>query len=311
MDQKKSINVLSLDGGGTLGVYTIGVLKALKDDLDQELHSVFSLIYGTSTGSIIGSMISLEITIDDIFNEYMDLAPKIMSPILSRNKSQKLKERAEYIFQDKRFENFGDKYVGIVTVDQELNRQRIFKSYPSQDFGTENRKFHPGFGAKIADAVVGSCAAYPVFEKHVANIEGGACTLLDGGYVANDPSLFALTDAVHALKYSIEDITMLSVGVGSYAPSIFSKVKRLADPFGLMDIVFETNRNGYTESLIPHLFQKVLRFRIDHNYTAHKTLRASFVESNKKTLNLIYELGKESYNQYSKKEQLKQKLMDS
>ena len=51
--------ILSLDGGGSLGVYTLGVLSEVERMLGRPLHEVFHLAYGVSTGSIIASMVAL------------------------------------------------------------------------------------------------------------------------------------------------------------------------------------------------------------------------------------------------------------
>ena len=44
--------ILTLDGGGSKGFYTLGVLHELEAMLGSRLHERFDLIYGTSTGSI-------------------------------------------------------------------------------------------------------------------------------------------------------------------------------------------------------------------------------------------------------------------
>jgi patatin-like phospholipase/acyl hydrolase len=51
--------VLSLDGGGSKGVYTLGVLKEVEALAGKPLCEVFDLIFGTSTGSIIAALIAL------------------------------------------------------------------------------------------------------------------------------------------------------------------------------------------------------------------------------------------------------------
>ena len=56
---EKHLNILVLDGGGSKGVYTIGVLKELELKLSKPLCESFDLIYGTSTGSIIAALIGL------------------------------------------------------------------------------------------------------------------------------------------------------------------------------------------------------------------------------------------------------------
>jgi predicted acylesterase/phospholipase RssA len=48
--------ILSLDGGGAKGFYTLGVLKEIEGMLGCPLYKRFDLIFGTSTGSIIGAL---------------------------------------------------------------------------------------------------------------------------------------------------------------------------------------------------------------------------------------------------------------
>ena len=43
--------ILSLDGGGAKGFYTLGVLREIEGMVKAPLHEKFDLIFGTSTGS--------------------------------------------------------------------------------------------------------------------------------------------------------------------------------------------------------------------------------------------------------------------
>ena len=47
--------VLSLDGGGAKGFYTLGALKEIEALVGCHLCKKFDLIYGTSTGAIIAA----------------------------------------------------------------------------------------------------------------------------------------------------------------------------------------------------------------------------------------------------------------
>ena len=58
LELRKPFRVLSLDGGGSLGVYSLGVLVEIERMLGKRIHEAIDLVYGTSTGSIIGSMIA-------------------------------------------------------------------------------------------------------------------------------------------------------------------------------------------------------------------------------------------------------------
>jgi uncharacterized protein len=62
--------ILSLDGGGAKGFYTLGVLKELEGMLGCPLYKRFDLIFGTSIGSIIGALLALGCEVDQIHELY-------------------------------------------------------------------------------------------------------------------------------------------------------------------------------------------------------------------------------------------------
>ena len=63
--------ILALDGGGVKGVLTLGMLKALEDELRRRAHGAadfrlsdyYDLIGGTSTGAIIATALSLALKV--------------------------------------------------------------------------------------------------------------------------------------------------------------------------------------------------------------------------------------------------------
>src|SRR3546814_8028264 len=62
-----------------------------------------------------------------------------------------------------------------------------------------------------------SCSAYPFFErKFVVTSAGDQIELIDGGYCANNPTLYAIADAVLALRAAHSDLRVVSIGVGVY-----------------------------------------------------------------------------------------------
>jgi hypothetical protein len=96
------------------------------------------------------------------------------------------------------------------------DRPIIFKTNSGQAF-TGERTFEPGFGCTIADAVVGSCSAYPFFkQKFVTTGRGDKIEVRDGGFVANNPTLYAIADAIGSLGHASENVCVVSVGVGEY-----------------------------------------------------------------------------------------------
>ena len=70
--------VLSLDGGGAKGFYTLGVLKEMEALLGRPLYQCFDLIFGTSTGGIIAALLALGYQVDDIHGLYKEQVPAVM-----------------------------------------------------------------------------------------------------------------------------------------------------------------------------------------------------------------------------------------
>jgi|SRR5882724_122229 len=95
-------------------------------------------------------------------------------------------------------------------------RPIIFKTNRRQAFSGK-ASFEAGFGCTIADAVIGSCSAYPFFEKKfVLTGHGERIEVRDGGFVANNPALFAIVDATESLGFPRTDVRVVSIGVGEY-----------------------------------------------------------------------------------------------
>ncbi|MBL8628372.1 MAG: patatin-like phospholipase family protein [Rhodospirillaceae bacterium] len=207
--------ILSLDGGGAKGFYTLGVLKEIEGMLGYPLHKRFDLIFGTSTGSIIAALLALGNDVDTIYELYKEHVPTVTSAISSKAKSDALSKLANKVFADKTFKDVKTG-IGIVATRWMEETPLIFKNDPNRAHGRTGT-FDPGFGCKIADAVEASCSAYPFFEKKVITTSGGdKIELIDGGYCANNPSLYAIADAVGPMNIKRENIRVINVGVGIY-----------------------------------------------------------------------------------------------
>jgi patatin-like phospholipase/acyl hydrolase len=59
---EKPCRILSLDGGGAKGFYTLGVLREIEGMVQCPLHEKFDLIFGTSTGAekYVGAVVKSE-----------------------------------------------------------------------------------------------------------------------------------------------------------------------------------------------------------------------------------------------------------
>src|SRR3981189_1012370 len=84
------LRILSLDGGGAKGFYTLGVLREIEGLIGCKFHERFDLIFGTSTGAIIAALLGLGKTIKEISSLYEEHVPTVMSKKNRHDKSQAL-----------------------------------------------------------------------------------------------------------------------------------------------------------------------------------------------------------------------------
>ncbi len=288
----RPFHILSLDGGGSLGVYTLGVLFEVETILERPLHEVFDLIYGTSTGSIIGSMLALGESVDAITARYFEILPDVMEKRRPRSRSAALERWAATIYGSKGFDAFVTN-VGIVATHLEYNRPMVFKNHADRAHG-RRESFQPGFGCSIGDAVVASCAAFPMFaKKTVSTAHGGERTVVDGGFSANNPSLFALTDAVGPLEVERGRIRLLSLGTGSFPERkrLLTRILTTAAP--TFSTLLQTSSNT-VETLRKLLFPDVTTVRIDDAWTKPR-YESDFMECDVYKLRAIYDVGRESF----------------
>jgi len=291
---ERPVRILSLDGGGALGVFTIGVLSELEKMLEKPLHEVFHLVYGTSTGSIIAALIALGESVDTIKRHYMDMVPKIMRSRLPRGRSRALERHAKAVFGERRFDAFLID-IGIVATHLEYNRPMVFKNSVARAHGGHG-SFAPGFGSTIADAVVASCAAYPFFKKKVLSLEThGERHVVDGGFAANNPTLFALADVLGPLEIPRSDVRVLSVGTGVY-PERRRPGRQVLEMFDIANTVTTLLKTSTSavETVRKLLFKDVQTVRVDIE-KASDAYRSDMLESRVVVLNSIFQLGRKAF----------------
>jgi patatin-like phospholipase/acyl hydrolase len=296
-DNPASFRILSLDGGGAKGFYSLGVLREIEGLIGKPLHEGFDLVFGTSTGAIIASLIGLGRSVNEIHDLYKEHVPRIMQRKSPFQKSAALAELAEEVYGDAMF---GDvkTAVGIVTTKWIIERPMIFKGSVAQAHGREGT-FVPGFGVRIGDAVQASCSAYPFFDRKVVHTAmGDDIELVDGGYCANNPTLYAIADAVRAMNVEPQRLRVVSVGVGTY-PSpkakLFSAerwIQRLQS-VQLLQKTLEINTQSM-DQLRAILFKHVETVRINDTFERPE-MATDLFEHNLDKLNILRQRGAESY----------------
>lgn len=286
--------VLSLDGGGAKGFYTLGVLKEVEALVNRPLFQCFDLIFGTSTGGIIAALLALGYRVDEIHKLYKEHVPAIMRARGSHKKSAALAALTTTVFGNRTFTDVKTG-VGIVATRWDFEKPLIFKGNTAQAHG-RLATFVPGFGCSIADAVRASCSAYPFFDKTILKTsKGDEITLIDGGYCANNPTLYAIADAVIALKKAHADLRVVSIGVGVY-PEPKSWTSWLARRFLSVQLLQKTlNVNTFSmEQLRTILFNEIWTVRINDTFERPE-MATDLMESNLTKLNSLYQRGGESF----------------
>lgn len=288
--------VLTLDGGGAKGFYTLGVLREIEGLVSVRLHEKFDLIFGTSTGAIIAAMLALGHSVDEIHDLYKKHVVSVMAVKTAAEKSARLKALADEVFGAKKFEDVKTG-IGIVTTKWLNDRPMVFKASKEQAHGRLGT-FKPGFGCTIADAVQASCSAYPFFEKKRVATHLGDFELVDGGYCANNPTLYALADVVGPLGQDKANVRVVSIGVGEYPspkPKFFTKMwwARYLQSVTLLQKTLEINTQSM-DQLRAILFKNVQTIRVSEAYTQPE-MATDLFEHDMTKLNMLFIRGRESY----------------
>lgn len=212
--------ILSLDGGGIRGAATTQFLshieKELKTKYNRSIRDYVDFYAGTSTGSIIAlALATTNLTIDEINNLYnYENAKKIFSEnkgFLEIDGINAPKYEADgktnLLAANMGTSKIGDvpngKHVLAVTYGIERRIPEIIKS--------TNPKFLNIESYKAADA---SSAAPTYFPTKELEIEEDDFWLVDGGVIANNPTMCAIAEARKEWDEPIDELRVLSIGTG-------------------------------------------------------------------------------------------------
>lgn len=213
-------------------------------------------------------------------------------------KTASLKALAEEVFKQQTFEDVKTG-IGIVTTKWINDRPMVFKGSKEQAHGRHGT-FKPGFGCTIADAVQASCSAFPFFEKKLVKTPLGDFELIDGGFCANNPTMYALADVTGPLGKPRPNIRVVSVGVGEYPPKPLKRFSKMwlakkYDPESveLMQKVMEINTQSM-DQLRAIMFKDVPTMRVNDSFP-EPHMATDLFEHDMKKLNDLFIRGRESY----------------
>lgn len=207
------MKILSLDGGGVRGLYTLHVLKTLERRLDIKIHEHFDMFVGTSTGGILALAYAAGNTTDDLISFYNKEIPKIFTPDL------KHRLLSGFGLWDEKYDNkqlrkalekyLGDKLVSKLPKIAVVTAVNVSANVPEI--------IGPGSVLKAVEAALATSAAPTYFEP----LSRAGEALCDGGLLANNPSTIAVSVAMQLKGRDIIDqIRLLSVGTSYHQDGI-------------------------------------------------------------------------------------------
>jgi hypothetical protein len=189
--------------------------------------------------------------------------------------------------------------IGIVATRWHMEEPMIFKGSREQLHGRKE-SYLPFHGVPIADAVQASCSAYPFFErKFVTTGRGARIELIDGGYCANNPSLYAIADAVAALGKKHADIRLVSIGVGVYPerkPTLKMRLIKKIPGVMLLQKTLEINTQSM-DRLRKILFREIPTVRISETFNSPE-MATDLLEDDLEKLDILWQYGGKSFGDH-------------
>lgn len=244
--------ILSIDGGGMRGIYTLQLLKKLEDLAGAPCYQWVDLVAGTSTGAIIASLILSQKTAPEIEQLYINLISKVFT---KRNLfSDRFLNPPK--FDKVNYRKFLKQYLGNSTLAESCQAANIdcfltakdmtaaeetfftcFKNSDGQYFGTYKDALLRG----VMEATMSAPTYFTPLERF---IDGGTTTY-------NNPTLAAVMEALQysgKSRYQSDQLTVFSFGTGTclhfIPPDQTQNPKGLDMTFWLNYVMEETGKDA-------------------------------------------------------------------
>ncbi|GAB5388158.1 MAG: patatin-like phospholipase family protein [Alphaproteobacteria bacterium] len=226
----KVFKVLAIDGGGIRGLVPARVLEEIEARTGKPIAEMFDMVAGTSTGGILATGLTApdpknknkpRYSASDLAAIYHRHGRELFPPTVFR----RLRPITGGLYDIGALQRVLDKQLGDTRMSDSLThlvlpaydierRQPVFMRHLK---GHRDRDF---FMKDAASATAAAPAYFPPVELHAVRgrgakqVQGERFALVDGGVVANNPSLVALLQAMRVAPPDAE-IMIVSVGTGS------------------------------------------------------------------------------------------------
>jgi len=223
----RPFHVLSLSGGGFLGLYSAVVLEGLERRAGLPLARCFDLVAGTSIGGVLAIALAFELPMAQLVQLFVQHGPNVFSDrALPTGRVARLIDLSRSVL--------GPKYSGAALRDAlaaQLGERTLADAphpfvIPAVDVGTCTTKVFKtphapasqgDGGLRAVEVAMAACAAPAYFPS----VRLGGRLYADGGLFAVAPDQVALHEAEHFIGVPTEGVRMLSIGTATrqYRPS--------------------------------------------------------------------------------------------
>lgn len=237
IDNKRPFRILSIDGGGIRGIIPAKGLALLECELTKRnkpnrICDYFDLICGTSTGAILAIGLALGISAQKMLDLYLKHAKDIFPQqnifkqafkILCKGKSLYDRDKLSGLIEQTYRDAVGNEVarlghcktrVCVPTYDVSTGKIHVFKT-------SHHEQFDRDYQIPAHHAALASAAAPIYYDSYDFEYElrgtGTKMTYfanVDGGIMANNPTLIGYVEAVKTLGIAPEDLQILSLGTG-------------------------------------------------------------------------------------------------
>ena len=227
MTSPNEFRILSLSGGGYLGLYTAVVLADLEARVGEPLGRRFDLIAGTSVGGLLAMALAFAVPMAQIVRLFVERGEEVFSSrrlpggtvtrLLDMTRSVLGPKYTGEALRRELAKHFGDRTMGdaqhavvVPAVDVSRSVTKVFKTPHTQgSLGDE--------ALSAVDVTLATCAAPAYFPC----VKVGERLYADGGLFAVAPDQVALHEAQHFMGAKQAKVRMLAVGTATmgYQPA--------------------------------------------------------------------------------------------
>jgi predicted acylesterase/phospholipase RssA len=210
--------LLSLSGGGFLGLYTAAVLAELEERSGRRMNECFDLFAGTSIGGIVALGLAAGRSAADIRDAFIRHGPRVFPHPPPKSRAgwfgRLLRNVPAPLYRPDPLRETIEDIVGADTCMSDLLRPvvvpavNLTKGGPKVFKTGHHERFVLDWRLKVADVALATSAAPTYFPAHRIGNELYA----DGGMFANSPDMIAVHEAEQFLGVRRGDIHVLSVG---------------------------------------------------------------------------------------------------